>query len=331
MTLTTTQNFDITLTNKAYLVQMPSKFTLIEARELKSQIQQISQTSSTVEKIMLDFGQTTFLDSSGLIGLCQIINEIKRADINLAFWSFSSEVNMILSLAGLDQIWQAEVGTDAVSFNKKVGAIKGKNPFHPSIYSKSKRLLDICGALVGLGITAILIIPIAIAIQLDNPGSILFSQMRCGHMGKKFRIWKFRSMVANAEELQHQVKNQVKGPLFKNESDPRITRVGKFLRKTSLDEFPQFWNVLKGEMSLVGTRPPTEKEVDRYEIAYGQRLDVKPGLTGEWQVSGRSSIKDFKDVLNLDLQYQQNWSLLHDLKLIFKTIGVIFSPKSGAY
>ena len=129
MTLTTTQNFNITFTNKAYLVQMPSKFTVIEARELKPQIQQISQTSSTVEKIMLDFGQTTFLDSSGLMGLRQIVNEIKRADINLAFWSFSPEVNMILSLAGLDGVWQAEVGTDAASFNNKVEEIKKKPLF----------------------------------------------------------------------------------------------------------------------------------------------------------------------------------------------------------
>ncbi len=137
-------------------------------------------------------------------------------------------------------------------------------------------------------------------------------------------------MVANAEQLKHQVENQVQGPLFKNENDPRVTRVGKFLRKTSLDEFPQFWNVLKGEMSLVGTRPPTVKEVESYTEDYSQRLNVKAGLTGEWQVNGRSQITDFAEVLSLDLQYQKKWSLLYDLKLILKTIGVIFSKKSGA-
>lgn len=330
MTLTTIQNFNITNTDQASLIQIPSKFTFVEAEELKSQVQQIAKTSLNVKKIILDFGQTTLIDSSALIGLGQIVDEIKHVDMNLVFWSFSEEIKWILSFAGLDYLWQVEAGTEAIASTNQVETIFQSSSFHFSVLSRSKRLIDICGALVGLCITAILIIPIAIAIQLDNPGAILFSQIRCGHMGKKFRIWKFRSMVTNAEALMHEVENQVEGPLFKNESDPRVTRVGKFLRKTSLDEFPQFWNVLKGEMSLVGTRPPTEKEVERYKIVYGQRLDVKPGLTGEWQVSGRSHIKDFKDVLNLDLKYQQNWSLLYDLELIFKTIGVIFSSKSGA-
>ncbi len=149
-------------------------------------------------------------------------------------------------------------------------------------------------------------------------------------MGKRFRIWKFRSMVANASLVKDQVQNKVKGPFFKNENDPRITKVGRFIRKTSLDEFPQFWNVLKGDMSLVGTRPPTPNEVEKYEVHHKQRLDVKPGLTGEWQVKGRSKIVDFEEVVHLDLQYQKNWSLFYDLQLIFNTIGVVFSKKSGA-
>ncbi|VEP17105.1 Galactosyl transferase CpsE (fragment) [Hyella patelloides LEGE 07179] len=201
---------------------------------------------------------------------------------------------------------------------------------HPSVNSKGKRLLDILGAIIGLIITGILFIPIAIAIKLDNPGSILFSQNRCGYQGRTFRIWKFRSMVTNASELQHLVENRVQGPLFKNENDPRITRVGSFFRKTSLDELPQFWNVLKGEMSLVGTRPPTCDEVATYKAEYFQRLEVKPGLTGEWQVNGRSKIEDFAKVLHLDLQYQKKWSLLYDMKLILKTISIIFNSKSGA-
>ena len=118
-----------------------------------------------------------------------------------------------------------------------------------------KRLIDIVGAMVGLGITAILFIPIAIAIKLDSRGPIFFSQTRCGWMGTRFRIWKFRSMCTNAENLKEQIENQIDGPIFKNDNDPRITTVGSFLRRTSLDELPQFWNVLKGEMSLVGTRP----------------------------------------------------------------------------
>lgn len=209
-------------------------------------------------------------------------------------------------------------------------ATEAKLSLHASVNSQGKRFLDICGAIVGLSITAALFIPIAVAIKLDNSGPILFSQTRCGYQGKTFRIWKFRSMVNNASELKHLVKNQASGAFFKNESDPRITRIGHFLRKTSLDEFPQFWNILKGDMSLVGTRPPTCDEVKCYTPDEMKRLDVKPGLTGEWQVNGRSKITDFAEVLRLDLQYQKNWSLAYDLKLIFKTIGVIFSKKSGA-
>ncbi|NES96479.1 MAG: sugar transferase, partial [Desertifilum sp. SIO1I2] len=117
--------------------------------------------------------------------------------------------------------------------------------------------------------------------------------------------------------------------IFKNESDPRITRVGRFLRKTSLDELPQFWNVLKGEMSLVGTRPPTHDEVVRYSPHHWRRLDVKPGLTGEWQVNGRSSVKDFEDIVKLDLRYQTKWHPFYDLQLIFKTVHVVLA-KTGA-
>jgi lipopolysaccharide/colanic/teichoic acid biosynthesis glycosyltransferase len=202
-------------------------------------------------------------------------------------------------------------------------------PLHPSVHNPLKRAIDIAGALVGLGITAIVAVPVAIAIQLDNPGSILYSQIRCGVNGQPFRIWKFRSMVAKAEELKHLVNNQAKGNIFKNENDPRITRIGAFLRRTSLDEFPQFWNVLKGEMSLVGTRPPTLDEVSQYKPHHWKRLSVKPGMTGEWQVNGRSSVTDFEDVVKLDLEYQKKWSIAYDLKLIFKTIVVVLK-KHGA-
>ena len=327
MTSTTlTNNFSLTNLNQACLIQMPSKFTTSEANAFKQLFQQFCQNSLAVKKIILDFGQTIFMDSSGLVGLCQIVQLAKNTKFDLTFWSFSPQVKIILSLAGLEQVFSREDGTDAIITDDS----NQQTNIHPAVLSLSKRLLDICGAMVGLGITAILFVPIAIAIKLDNPGPIFFSQIRCGHMGRKFRIWKFRSMVANAEQLKHQVENQVQGPLFKNENDPRITRVGKFLRKTSLDEFPQFWNVLKGEMSLVGTRPPTVKEVENYEVNYHQRLNVKPGLTGEWQVNGRSQITDFNEVMRLDLQYQQKWTVLYDLKLIIKTIGVIFSKKSGA-
>lgn len=200
---------------------------------------------------------------------------------------------------------------------------------HPSVNSKLKRLVDILGALVGLTITAIIFIPIAIAIQLDNPGPILYSQVRCGLYGQSFRIWKFRSMVTNADQIKHLVENQAKGNIFKNDNDPRITRVGHFLRRTSLDEFPQFWNVLMGDMSLVGTRPPTQDEVKQYSPHHWQRLNVKPGITGEWQANGRSSVKDFEDIVTMDLNYQQKWSFVYDLQLIFKTVEAVLLKKGA--
>jgi lipopolysaccharide/colanic/teichoic acid biosynthesis glycosyltransferase len=138
-------------------------------------------------------------------------------------------------------------------------------------------------------------------------------------------------MCVDAETLKDKIPNQAQGAFFKNKNDPRITRVGKFLRRTSLDELPQFWNVITGEMSLVGTRPPTPDEVERYDVPQWQRLDVKPGMTGEWQVNGRSQVRNFEEVIQLDLRYQENWSLGYDLQLIFKTILILFQKNSGAF
>ena len=182
---------------------------------------------------------------------------------------------------------------------------------------------------MGLLILAIVFVPVAIAIKLDSPGAIFYSQKRYGLQGKVFRLRKFRSMVDNADVLKAQVTNEASGLIFKNKKDPRVTRVGRFLRSSSLDELPQFWNVLVGEMSLVGTRPPTADEVAQYNERHWQRLNVKPGLTGEWQVNGRSSVKDFEEIVNLDLRYQKRWHPLYDLYIIVKTVYVIFA-KHGA-
>ncbi|WP_206755024.1 sugar transferase [Leptolyngbya sp. FACHB-711] len=201
---------------------------------------------------------------------------------------------------------------------------------HPSVDSIAKRCLDILGALVGLGITGAVLIPLVVAMQIDSPGPIFYSQVRCGLHGRPFRIWKFRSMVVGADRLKHLVNNEAKGNIFKNRNDPRVTRVGRFIRRTSLDEFPQFWNVLKGEMSLVGTRPPTVDEVMKYEPHHFQRLLVKPGITGEWQANGRSQVENFEEIVEMDIAYQQKWSFLYDVKLIFKTIQAVFK-KEGAY
>ena len=202
-------------------------------------------------------------------------------------------------------------------------------PVHPSVTSKAKRVLDIFGAIIGLAFTVIIAIPVAIAMQFDDPGTIFYSQVRCGYDGQPFRIWKFRSMIVDADKKKHLVENQATGHIFKNECDPRVTRIGSFLRRTSLDEFPQFWNVLRGDMSLVGTRPPTIEEVAMYEGHHFERLKVKPGITGEWQVRGRSQVLDFEQIVLLDLQYQKKWSFFYDLNLILRTVGVVLARKGA--
>jgi len=189
-----------------------------------------------------------------------------------------------------------------------------------------KRLLDIAGALAGLLITALLFPFIAYAIKKDSPGPLLFGQDRVGESGRIFKCWKFRSMYIDAEERKKELmaSNEMQGAMFKMKDDPRITKVGHFIRKTSLDELPQFWNVLKGEMSLVGTRPPTPAEVAQYENWHRRRISIKPGITGNWQVSGRSEIKDFDTVVRLDLDYIDHWSIWLDIRILFKTLKVIF-------
>jgi lipopolysaccharide/colanic/teichoic acid biosynthesis glycosyltransferase len=204
-------------------------------------------------------------------------------------------------------------------------------PPHRSALSWTKRTLDVIGALVGLIVLAVIFLPIAIAIKLDNPGSIFYRQIRYGLQGRPIVIRKFRSMVQNADELKASVPNEVEGFFFKNQQDPRVTRIGRFLRKTSLDEFPQFWNVLVGEMSLVGTRPPTHDEVIHYADRHWQRLNVKPGLTGEWQINGRSAVRDFEEVLKLDLRYQCLWTPFYDLEIIGKTLAALLVNRTSAF
>ena len=195
-----------------------------------------------------------------------------------------------------------------------------------------KRLLDIAGGLVGCILTGILFLFVAPAIYMKSPGPIFFSQIRVGKNGRKFKFYKFRSMYMDAEERKKELmkKNEMNGLMFKMKNDPRIIPgIGTFIRKTSIDEFPQFWNVLKGDMSLVGTRPPTVDEYEKYESHHKSRLAAKPGVTGLWQVSGRSKIQDFEDIVELDNQYIQNWSISLDIKLLFKTV-VVVCQRDGA-
>ena len=194
-----------------------------------------------------------------------------------------------------------------------------------------KRIIDIVGSLVGIVITLILSIFIAPAILIESRGPLIFKQKRVGKNGRFFYVYKFRSMYKDAEERKKALmeKNEMKGHMFKMTDDPRITKVGKFIRKTSLDELPQFFNVLIGDMSLVGTRPPTVEEFKEYEGYHKRRLSMKPGITGMWQVSGRSNIEDFEDVVRLDLEYIDKWSIGLDFKILLKTVGVIFT-RGGA-
>lgn len=194
-----------------------------------------------------------------------------------------------------------------------------------------KRLTDICGALVGLVAAAIICIIFGPIIYYQSPGSIFFAQERVGRNGRTFKLYKLRTMYPDAEERKKELmdQNKMKGLMFKMDNDPRIIPIGHFLRKTSLDEFPQFWNVLRGDMSLVGTRPPTVDEYKQYETQHKKRLAIKPGITGLWQVSGRSNIVDFEEVVALDAKYITDWSLREDLKILWKTVLIVVKGKGA--
>ena len=182
----------------------------------------------------------------------------------------------------------------------------------------AKRGMDILGGLVGCIITLIVTIFVGPAIYIASPGPIFFSQVRVGKNGRFFKIYKFRSMYMDAEERKKELmaQNKMSGLMFKMDDDPRIIKgIGHFIRNTSIDELPQFWNILKGDMSLVGTRPPTKEEYEQYSQHHKIRLSFRPGLTGMWQVSGRSNITDFEEVVKLDLQYIDNWSIIMDIKI----------------
>ncbi|OHR74235.1 multidrug MFS transporter [Bacillus sp. HMSC76G11] len=200
-----------------------------------------------------------------------------------------------------------------------------------ALYSISKRSLDIVGALVGLVFLSILLLIIAFLIKLEDPnGTIFFSQKRVGKDGKEFKMFKFRSMITDAEyKLEELLKyNEVSGSMFKMKDDPRVTKVGKFIRKTSIDELPQLINVIRGEMSLVGPRPPLPREVEEYSDYDRQRLLVTPGCTGLWQVSGRSTL-GFDEMVELDLLYIRKRTLFFDLKIILKTVLLLLGSKDA--
>lgn len=207
--------------------------------------------------------------------------------------------------------------------------------FAPTVISPGKlalkRFVDITGGIVGTVLSLPIILIVAIPLKIESPGPLIFKQQRVGKNGRIFNIYKLRSMYQDAEERKKALmeQNKMDGHMFKMDNDPRITKVGKFIRKTSIDELPQFWNVLKGDMSLVGTRPPTVDEFEKYESHHKRRLSMKPGITGKWQVSGRSDIQDFEEVVKLDCEYIDEWSPFLDIQILFKTVGVVLTHKGA--
>lgn len=226
--------------------------------------------------------------------------------------------------SGAAQSYVSSVGTYPILTYHRVSLNGG---------SKSlKRFIDVFGSLIGIILFSPIMAVTALAIKLERKGPVIFKQERVGMNGRRFYIYKFRSMCDNAEEQKKTLmeQNEIQGNfMFKMQNDPRVTKVGKFLRKTSIDELPQFFNVLKGDMSLVGTRPPTVDEVEVYDRNHWRRISIKPGITGMWQVNGRSTITDFDEIVELDTQYIDNWSVLLDFQILVKTVLQLFIKKGA--
>ncbi|ABJ67656.1 UDP-glucose:undecaprenyl-phosphate glucose-1-phosphate transferase [Pediococcus pentosaceus] len=199
------------------------------------------------------------------------------------------------------------------------------------VYRFFKRMLDIVASVIGLIVLSPVFLIVSLAIKAEDRGPIFYSQVRLGKGQRPFKMWKFRSMIVDADKKLEKLleQNEVEGAMFKMKEDPRITKVGRFTRKHSLDELPQLWNVLKGEMSLVGPRPPLEREVADYSEYDKQRLIVKPGCTGFWQVTARNDV-DFEGMVNLDLEYIERSGVLFDIGILFRTVAIVFKP-NGAY
>jgi len=266
----------------------------------------------------------------------QLLNYATHEVVDEVFVNLPSEDYDIGSVISQFEIMGIDVTVNLNAFDKNLGRNKqihemaGLNvvTFSTNFYKPShviaKRVIDICGAIVGLiicGIVSIVLVPM---IRKDG-GPAIFSQTRIGKNGRHFTFYKFRSMRIDAEAIKEQLmeQNTMQGGMFKMDNDPRVTKVGQFIRKTSLDELPQFWNVLIGDMSLVGTRPPTVDEYEKYTPEQKRRLSFKPGITGLWQISGRSEITNFDDVVKLDVAYIDGWTIWKDFEILLKTIKVV--------
>lgn len=344
-----------------YIMHMLLKFYLLKIRKMgrKSNKVVLITTSDRVENVLRETNyqyhwqmkiagiilvdanpDDTHIDGipvvagyENMIDYCrtEVVDEVL---ISLNYDSGESLRTLIMELEDMGLVVHLSIGKfgEFNEFNKTLGmfgnipVVTFANAFHDDNKLLLKRLMDIAGAIIGIIITIVAGIFVVPVLMIESPGAPIFKQKRVGKNGRYLYIYKFRSMYKDAEARKKELmdKNEMNGLMFKMTDDPRITKVGKFIRKTSIDELPQFFNVLKGDMSLVGTRPPTVDEFKQYEGHHKRRLSMKPGITGLWQVSGRSDIDDFEEVVRLDLQYIDNWSLGLDIKILLKTFGVIF-------
>lgn len=294
-----------------------------EARKLADGIEIISGRDSLLEHICREWVDEVLIDLPNEMAYPK---ELIRTLISMGITTHT-KIFEAADLQGQKQIVERMGNYTVLTNSINMASVK------QSIY---KRGLDIIGGIAGCLLTILFSILIGPIIYIQSPGPIFFSQIRVGKNGRRFKIYKFRSMYVNAEARKKELmdQNRVKdGLMFKLDNDPRIiggsNGIGSFIRKYSIDEFPQFWNVLKGDMSLVGTRPPTVDEWEMYDLHHRVRLAIKPGITGMWQISGRSDITDFEEVVKLDREYITNWSMGLDMKILFKTVGVVLG-KDGA-
>lgn len=291
------------------------------------------------EKVLDQIGGVPVVsDAAGLVEYCigASLDEVLVA-VNDAQYGRILEIMETLAEMGITVHYRIPV-PELAGANQKALSQFGRfytvtyaNRFVPVGQVILKRALDLLGAAAGCVILAALTLVVGPLIKLESPGPVFFSQKRVGRNGRIFKMYKFRSMYADAEERKKELMNQneMNGLMFKMENDPRITKIGGFLRKTSLDEFPQFVNILKGDMSLVGTRPPTLDEFAHYSPYHKKRLSFRPGLTGMWQVNGRSEITDFEEIVRLDVEYIDNWSFILDIKILLKTVLEVLKGKGA--
>lgn len=285
---------------------------------IRSKVHDVAPVMNGVDGLV-DFCKNHPVDE---VIFCLFRNEIK----NLDDYVFEMDQMGITVRMVLDVYDSLRSSREVVMFNGDMPILTFRSISFEANQLFIKKIVDVVGALVGLCLTLAIFPFIALAIKFDSRGPLLFGQKRVGEHGRLFTCWKFRSMYVDAEERKEDLAhlNEMTGAIFKIKNDPRITRVGHFIRKTSLDELPQFWNVLVGDMSLVGTRPPTPNEVAKYENWHRRRISIKPGITGLWQVSGRNQIQDFDSIVRLDLEYIDKWNIWMDIKILLKTIKVVF-------